>query len=485
MTTDGTTMTFPGEVPTQVETTETARPSPTSSLWTKAEKVLTCVKVSIDGSSPYTIPLPGQGIVHIELTDGRLVQLSGESVIIKSPDEDQSEQRRDTSQLDVVSFPVPLHIDGAKTVSRGSGDSKVSVTFNPPPPPPPGLPSISDALGGLADTVSDAADGIGSVVSSGQSLLESGSSAALDEFAGAIDSTLTSFGDIQSTITGLQQGLADDILAMADPDLKELIDTIDTIRDVYDTIQSVKDTINEFKGAVNTIKAKVQSFWPGHGYWEEHKKQLRDFAAFDWKSIKPGPEEAESYLIVTKRGTSWNVYQDFIKTLDEGKGYTQATEKSRDQWYWTTITASQARQAKKQNFIDWAKRVPPSDNPFKPARVLPEDHDPLKAAYDSASSAYRHDHHLGKESISHAFQRRDSKPRANSESYLKMISSNRIESTPPQADYTADDSLGKDQLIYVIDFGFDKNHPVSFRIWQAALLILVDCLRNLIGPSAK
>jgi hypothetical protein len=480
MTTDGATLHFASESSTSTPTTETVGPHPSIPPWSHAEKALFALDVSIDGSSAFSIPLPGQGVVEVQLPDGRSVLLSGDAVVVgRRPSDDRSVPRRDNAPLlDSIRFPVPRNTQGAKTWSRGSGENKVTVTFNPPPSPKT-LPSLFDALGGLTDAASSAVGGLGSVVSSGQSLLDSGSSEALHDFAGAIDSTLTSIGDMQSTITGLQQNLAEDILAMAPPDLQELIDTVNTIRDVYDWVQSVRDTINQFKGAVDTIHRNLQQMWPGQGYFDRQRKQLRDFAAYGWKDIEPGPEQLGMYTILTNFGTPWHVYQNFIQHLDGGKGYTQGSARSTNQMYWTQLTASQARQARKHDVVGAILEPSSAEDTQihrrgQTFRVPAASGDgPHRNDASSLLRALPDDLPVRKGALRHRLPARDDDdnkkppklemPRPNSPSYLKMISS-QATTGAPDTDYNAQRQLGRGQMIYVIDDGFDQTNDVGVEV---------------------
>jgi hypothetical protein len=177
------------------------------------------------------------------------------------------------------------------------------------------------------------------------------------------------------------------------------------------------------------------------------------------------------YYIATEWGTPLETFKNFIRDLDGGIGKVESeeTDKKMDyQTYRTQLNSSQAEGLKEKNpflMLAYADVTNPKDFDYageEEWRALPS-HQPQHMDSARALNPTKNIVLPGETTSIHP--RRVAPGGKNAPYWKKMISSPLQNPLlrPPTEDppYHADDSWGKGVTIYVIDDGFDINHPVS------------------------
>ena len=190
-------------------------------------------------------------------------------------------------------------------------------------------------------------------------------------------------------------------------------------------------------------------------------------------SAKPtssaGP--VQQYAIVSKQGTSTEVFKKFMQEIDGGKGIFEDLPGLRTHFYLTDLNATQASVIKKS--YDFLEDVSPNvidesvDGSLEHFRAIDQ--------RQLNSSIYREDHSFDSKRSQHD-QKRSSEPiilrrelieDASAPWWKRMLSADPRNINQPNSDpthdptYLADDSKGRGTTIYVLDDGFDLKLDVG------------------------
>jgi len=161
------------------------------------------------------------------------------------------------------------------------------------------------------------------------------------------------------------------------------------------------------------------------------------------------PEPTFLYTICTKEGTSLETFDKFTKGLDNNAGARSVHELVPTQTYMTHLTLVERKALDLLSFIDYVIQEAPSEeadafwgfefykSPYKAYKN--------RTAAPIWTNSSQHTH------AKHQHNKRALTARPNSDSHLKILSQIR---SVRDADYIADDSLGRGTTIYILDSGF-------------------------------
>ncbi|CAN9340538.1 unnamed protein product [Alternaria alternata] len=189
------------------------------------------------------------------------------------------------------------------------------------------------------------------------------------------------------------------------------------------------------------------------------------------KTPTPTPDATKRYGIISKYGTSWDTFKQFITELDGGNGYLAKLEATRHQIYIAQLNVSQVSEIKERyDFIG-------SVLPYEFDETIDHSIDEFRAIGQSRSLHTD----LGKppapksfmgwsatslDPIPHLIPRALLPSNPDAPWWKKMLSAPPrdidVADSGPQFDppYLADASLGKGVTIYVLDDGFDTDNVV-------------------------
>jgi hypothetical protein len=491
-------------------TSATPRPSQPAAAGNESQvpfAALSAVDVTIDGQA-YHLPQPSEPPVQIMLLDGSLAQLLAGSIVLRGQ-----------------TLPIPDGLSSVQHISVGgqSIQAQPGQSTQQDPATPDGdhggAGGLFGFLGNIGKSASSAATGMSNAASGAISFASGAADtggATATKLAGAFSGAANSANGVVASLNGVQKSFPTGGLSRAG--METFTKAQNLGRSSANRMQSMGNMLQGFDSLPTDIQQQVRTnmadFAKPGGQLQLASEAMNALSDFPWETEAPKtdmpsptatPKASESaratqsattptskaatsasssgsatptaikasstYYIITKAGTSENLFKEFVQELDHGVG--KLTFGQYRQTYKTMLNETQAQSLKAK-------------------------HDFLLVVYTDTSSTSSTDQaDVGEKEMFHAIpQRREAqldsqevkahlneskrrktmlslpklRPRtmlkdANAPYWKKMIS-NPWKQPPlyPTADdrpYSADDSGGRGTTVYILDDGFDLSQPVS------------------------
>jgi hypothetical protein len=433
-------------------------PPSTSVSLTAAPTAYSIFDVTFDGDV-YLLPAPGQDPLNFLLKDGSTATLSPSQVVFGGK-----------------TFPIPEGLSAPTTLS----DSGISIDVSPgallaPASGADPFGVITDALNGLTGTAKDTASNLDNVATNMVNWAKGGADSLFGGLGDLFKSTEDGLQKIVETIRGIQKEQPIELMNLADDTVPEVIDlqnkAIKTL-DLFKSLNRLRLNLpNLSKALISEVQKNALDYTAALGIWSLCFNSLLLFSTTNFAtkakattnsqpsttvatstSSSATPQPTWIYAIVTEEGTPLSKFDDFIKQLDGGVGNVISAHQYPHmtyQLYGTWLNQTQVQQIKSLSWITTVAAEPDPDN----------------GADESYRSLPRIDRNLAQDPFEDggarlaSLTRRAPTTRSNSANHLRQLSD-----PPPgsgaNADYTADDSLGRGQYIYIVDGGFDLTVPV-------------------------
>ncbi|KAF2676630.1 subtilisin-like protein [Lentithecium fluviatile CBS 122367] len=468
----------------------------------------------IDGQ-PYHLPSPDEPPIEILLLDGTLAKLFANKVIMRGqtlniPSGLSGAQEITSGGQTIKAQPGTSKQPGSGGGGGGGGGGS-------------GGGGGGGGLGGLfKGLIGGASKAVGSLTSAGTGALDFASGAAgaggalAGDLAGTFSTAAGDVGGIVSSINGIQEAFPKDVLSKAG--VGAAMGALNLGRDSSNWLTSMGSMLKGFDGLTPEVQQQtrdnMKQYAGTDGPLQKAGEAMKVFEEFPWEeeipptqsptvsgtetsnvqssqgqsatsdsatttqtptqtttttsSSTPSPTQSpEEYVISSKEGTSREVFDNFIKELDNGVGKLYAWDLLGSYMYLTNLTAVQVKELpKKHDFLEYISRDDPVDQnvdgSLEEFRAIDTYPPPEHAHEDLAVN--KSSHKLDVSNTAHVLRRAlISDPDAPW--WKKMISAPPVDVNQPNSHpdsyppYAADDSGGRGTTIYILDDGFDLALP--------------------------